>query len=52
MAIGAIALAIYSLLVCQLLMRAHFRAPTATLLSLVAWVALAVGLHFLILGSG
>ncbi len=52
MAIGAIALAIYSLLVCHLLMKAQMRALPATLISLLVWVAAATGLHFLILGSG
>ncbi|MEH2513880.1 asparagine N-glycosylation enzyme membrane subunit Stt3 [Nitrobacteraceae bacterium AZCC 1564] len=52
MALGAIALAIYSLLVCYLLMRARLRAFTATLVALVVWLAAAVGLHFLILGNG
>lgn len=51
MTIGAIALAIYSLLVCHLLMRARLRAFTATLVALVAWLAVAVGLHLLILGK-
>lgn len=41
---GAIALAVYSLVVCQLLIRARLRAAPATLLSLVVWLIVAVGL--------
>lgn len=52
MALGAIALAIYSLLVCYLLMRLRWRALTATLVALIVWLAAAVGLHTLILGNG
>ena len=39
-----IALAIYSVVVCQLLVRAKLRAVTATLLSLVVWLIAALGL--------
>src|ERR1700748_664908 len=35
---GAVALAIYSIVVCQLLMRARIRALPATLLSIVVWL--------------
>ena len=41
---GAIALAIYSAVVCHLLVRAKLRAVTATLLSLVVWLIAAFGL--------
>lgn len=41
---GAAALAIYSIVVCQLLMRARMRALPATLLSIVVWLAAAFGL--------
>jgi uncharacterized membrane protein (GlpM family) len=41
---GAIALAIYSVAVCQLLIRARMRALPATLLSIVVWLIAAVGL--------
>jgi hypothetical protein len=41
---GAIALAIYSVTVCHLLVRAKWRAVTATLLSLVVWLVVAFGL--------
>src|SRR3954452_19341648 len=41
---GAIALAIYSVIVCQLLVRAKLRAVAATLLSLIVWLIVASGL--------
>jgi len=41
---GALALAVYSVVVCQLLIRARLRALPATLLSLVVWLVVAVGL--------
>jgi hypothetical protein len=41
---GAIALAVYSVVVCQLLIRARLRAAPATLLSLVVWLIVAFGL--------
>ena len=41
---GAIALALYSVVVCQLLIRARLRAAPATLLSLVVWLIVAFGL--------
>ena len=47
---GAIALAIYSLVVCQLLIRARLRAAPATLLSLVVWLIIAFSLLTLIGG--
>jgi len=50
MALGAIALGIYSVLVCHLLMQARLRALPATLAALVAWIVCAGGLHLLILG--
>jgi hypothetical protein len=43
---GAMALAIYSAVVCHLLVRAKLRAVTATLLSLVVWLVVAFGLAF------
>lgn len=52
MAIGAIALAIYSVLVCHLLMRAQLRALPATMIALPVWLTVAAGLHLLILGNG
>jgi hypothetical protein len=41
---GAIALAVYSVIVCQLLMRAHVMALPATLISLAVWLIVAFGL--------
>jgi hypothetical protein len=44
MTAGAIALAVYSVVVCQLLIRARLRAAPATLLSLFVWLIVAFGL--------
>jgi hypothetical protein len=44
MTVGAIALAVYSVVVCQLLIRARLRAGPATLLSLVVWLMVGFGL--------
>jgi hypothetical protein len=44
MTAGAIALAVCSVVVCQLLIRARLRAAPATLLSLVVWLIVAFGL--------
>src|SRR5215475_11584438 len=44
MILGAIAFVIYSLLVCQLLMRARWSAMAATLAAAVAWLGVALGL--------
>jgi len=44
---GAIALAIYSVVVCQILARARLRALPATLLSLVVWLIVAFGVLML-----
>jgi hypothetical protein len=41
---GAIALAIYSVVVCQLLVRVRLRAAPAASLSLVVWLIVAFGL--------
>jgi uncharacterized membrane protein (GlpM family) len=41
---GAIALTVYSVVVCHLLVRTRLRAAQATLLSLVVWLIAAVGL--------
>jgi hypothetical protein len=41
---GAIALSVYGVVVCQLLVRARLRAAPATLLSLVVWLVVALGL--------
>jgi hypothetical protein len=47
MTAGAIALAVYGLVVCQLLIRARLRAAPASLLSLVVWLIVAFGLFTL-----
>lgn len=47
---GAIALAVYGVLVCQLLMRARCSALTATLVSAAAWLGVAFGLKQALLG--
>jgi hypothetical protein len=44
MTAGAIALAVYSVVVCHLLIRARLRAGPTTLLSLVVWLIVAFGL--------
>ncbi len=44
MTAGAIALAVYSVVVCHLLVRARLQAAPATLLSLVVWLIVAFGL--------
>jgi hypothetical protein len=41
---GAIALAIYSIVVCHLLVQTRHRAVPATLLSFVVWLIVAFGL--------
>ncbi|MBR0902628.1 hypothetical protein [Bradyrhizobium liaoningense] len=46
MMMGAIALAIYSVIVCQLLVRARMSALPATITSMVVWFAAAFGLWF------
>lgn len=47
---GALALAVYSVVVCHLLVRTRLRATSAALLSLVVWLIVAYGL--LVLGGG
>jgi len=44
---GAIALAIYSIVVCHVMVRARLRALPATLLSLAAWLIVGFGLLIL-----
>lgn len=41
---GAIALVVYSIVVCQLLMRARMRALPATIVSILVWLTAAFGL--------
>lgn len=50
MILGAVAFAVFSFLVCQLLMRARFSALAATLTAAVAWLAVAFGLKQVLLG--
>jgi hypothetical protein len=44
MVAGAVALAVYSVVVCHLLVRARLRAAPATLASLIVWLLVAFGL--------
>jgi hypothetical protein len=44
MTVGAMALAVYSIVVCHLLVRTRLRALPATLASLVVWLIVAFGL--------
>lgn len=50
MVLGAVALAAYSFVVCQLLMRLRCSALTATLAAAIPWFAMALGLEYLLLG--
>jgi hypothetical protein len=50
MMIGALALAIYSVVVCQLLMRLRASAIMATRSALAVWFALSLGLKQLLIG--
>ena len=50
MILGAIALCIYSFLVCQLLMRVRCSALRATLTATVVWLVVAIGLKQVLLG--
>jgi uncharacterized protein DUF3147 len=50
MMLGAIALGVYSFLVCQLLMRVRCSALTATSAAIVGWLAVAIGLKQVLLG--
>ena len=50
MMIGAIAMAIYCVLVCQLVARFRVPAPAATFAALVAWLGVAFGLGRLLIG--
>jgi hypothetical protein len=51
MTAGAIALAVYGVVVCQLLMRARLRAAPATLVAIVAWLIVAFGLLSVVAGG-
>ena len=50
MMLGALALAVYSLIVCQLLMRAGLSALTASLSAMLAWAVVAFSLKQVIIG--
>jgi hypothetical protein len=50
MVLGAVALAAYSCVVCQYLMRLRTSAPQATLGALAVWLAIAIGLEQLLIG--
>ena len=50
MILGAIALCIYSVLVCQLLMRVRCSALSATLTATVVWLVVAIALEQALLG--
>lgn len=50
MILGAIALCVYSVLVCQLLMRVRCSALKATLIATVVWLVVAIGLKQALLG--
>lgn len=50
MVCGAIALALYCFVVCQLLMRVHWSALTSTTVAAVVWFGAAFGLRFMLLG--
>jgi hypothetical protein len=51
MILGALALALYSWCVCQLLMRLNWSALTATVSMLVVWLALALGMEGALFGA-
>ncbi|CCD87503.1 conserved membrane protein of unknown function [Bradyrhizobium sp. ORS 285] len=51
MMFGAVALCLYSVTVCQLLMRLHLRALTASLLATVVWLVAAFGLQAIFSGG-
>ena len=50
MILGAIALSLYCVVVCQLLMRFRFSAVTATGSSLVLWLIMALGFKQILIG--
>jgi len=51
MILGAVAFLVYSIVVCQLLMRLHWNALRASLAAIAAWLATAFGLYFLVRGG-
>lgn len=52
MVFGAIALACFSVMVCQLVARTRLRALPSTLLALTVWLAVAFGLQWALPGVG
>ena len=48
---GALALLVYSIVVCHLLMRSRWNALPATIAALVVWLGVAFGLYFVTGGS-
>jgi hypothetical protein len=50
MILGAIALAAYSFIVCQLLMRFRWSALAATAAAIIVWLGIATGLERVLLG--
>jgi len=50
MVIGALALGVYSIIVCRLLKRRHQPALRATMWSMLVWFGVALGLDWLLLG--
>jgi hypothetical protein len=50
MILGSVALAAYSMVVCQLLMRADWSALKSTLAALAVWIVMATGLKQVLLG--
>ncbi len=51
MMLGAVALCVYSIVVCQLLIRGSWNALAATITALLVWLAVAIGLYLLV-GAG
>lgn len=51
MVIGSLALAVYSFLICQLLIRFRTTALAATAPSVIAWLAVALGFRYGLLGG-
>ncbi|MBR0915400.1 DUF3147 family protein [Bradyrhizobium japonicum] len=50
MILGSVALAAYSMVVCQLLMRADWSALKSTLAALAVWIVMATGLKQVLIG--
>ena len=50
MILGALALALYSVVVCQLLVHARWSALSATTAAILLWLAAAIGSEYLLIG--